>query len=604
MSEEQPERTKSGDTRRIDTKPDGVRRPPQTPRTIGQYDVIGVLGEGGMGAVYLAFDDSMKRNVAVKVLHKSFLASGIVHKRFAREAWIAGQLEHEHIIRVYSRGEQADSHYLVMEYADGGSLADELRRLADASSQDKLTAVQDPTRINSLLKRFVELARAIEYVHTRGFIHRDIKPQNILLAGAEKTFKLTDFGIAHAEEMSRVTRAGDFIGTIRYMSPELLSAHRSEIDKRADIYSLGVTLFEALTLTMPFAGDTEEKYIASILAGRSIPARRMNSRIPRDLETVLLVAMHHDPARRYQHASEFADDLERILHDRPIKAQRAGLARRVAMFCRRHAATIGLTVTGAVLVSLIAFGLYAHQRRQLDYKRIGQILQTSITTGTAPDEIDDDWARLAAILAARVKANQRDSLSIWYYRSTFRLDVITDPINDTDKSLKLVSSLSETLPSSVQSTMPHIALSAEIAIGVDTLPFERAAIYEGVHGAIEARGGFITTIASDSLLRERPGARILRIRVIASRYFNAGFFDEAPEQSPLVKDPDLGRQGEIVVTSSGDTLVARSMSIQALFNKARAAESAILDLDHFRPAAVVFVDTVVRTFDVLVYEGN
>lgn len=337
-------------------------------KRLGHFRIDATLGSGGMGTIYRAYDESMKRPVALKVLHSSLEISQRAQSRFVREAWIAGQLDHPNIVKVYSRGEENNVSYLAMELAEGGSLYDFIKRTRESiPSGSDVTGTIDREYINDILQKFVELAGALEHIHSKGFIHRDIKPHNILLSGAEKQFKFTDFGIAHADDMTRMTRAGDFIGTVKYMSPELLAAHRAGIDKRTDIYSLGVTLYEALTLTLPFKADSEEKLIGEILAGRYIEARQTNRRIPVDLETVLMKASHHDPNRRYQTASEFADDLQRIIDGRPILAKRQSAFSKGVKYVRRNYKSVS-EIAAAVIVVVGGF-------LSLLYVQVGDLLR-------------------------------------------------------------------------------------------------------------------------------------------------------------------------------------------------------------------------------------
>jgi len=340
----------------------GFDQEPDRPRIqrLGHFKIEATLGSGGMGTIYRAYDESMKRPVALKVLHSSLEISERAQSRFVREAWIAGQLDHPNIIKVFSRGEENKVSYLALELAEGGSLSDLVEQTRESiPSGSDVTATVDQDYIKDILVKFIELAGALEHIHSKGFIHRDIKPQNVLLSGADKKFKLTDFGIAHAEDMTRMTQAGDFIGTVRYMSPELLAAHRAGIDKRTDIYSLGVTLYEALTLTLPFKADSEEKLIGEILAGHCIEARKANRRIPVDLETVLMKACHHDPDLRYQTAAEFADDLQRITDGRPVLARRQSVVSKGVKYVRRNYKTVlGLAAAVVVLVSVIIWSYY------------------------------------------------------------------------------------------------------------------------------------------------------------------------------------------------------------------------------------------------------
>ncbi|MCK4858510.1 MAG: serine/threonine-protein kinase, partial [candidate division Zixibacteria bacterium] len=357
---------------------DGLGDGPDRPRIerLGHFKIEATLGSGGMGTIYRAYDESMKRPVALKVLHSSLELSKRAQSRFVREAWIAGQLDHPNIIKVHSRGEENNVSYLAMELAEGGSLYDLVKQTQEqVPSGSDVTETIDQDCIKDILAKFIELTGALEHIHSKGFIHRDIKPHNVLLSGTEKKFKFTDFGIAHAEDMTRMTKAGDFIGTVKYMSPELLAAHRAGIDKRTDIYSLGVTLYEALTLTLPFKADSEEKLIGEILAGHYIEARKTNRRIPFDLETVLMKACHHDPDKRYQSASEFADDLQRIIDGRPILARRQSAFSKGIKYVRRNYKLV-LGIAAAMIIIVGSF-LWQDYRMKKSYDDSG-LLQEGI----------------------------------------------------------------------------------------------------------------------------------------------------------------------------------------------------------------------------------
>ncbi len=375
-------RDKDRDSDRTASMGDPENRPdrPRLER-LGHFRIDATLGTGGMGTVYRAYDESMKRPVALKVLHASLELSERVQSRFVREAWIAGQLDHPNIVKVYSRGEENSVSYLAMELTDGGSLHDVIKQAqGQLPAGSDVTGSIDPAYIRDILTKFIQLAGALEHIHAKGFIHRDIKPHNILLAGANKQFKFTDFGIAHADDMTRMTRAGDFIGTVRYMSPELLAAHRAGIDKRTDIYSLGVTLYETLTLCLPFKADSEEKLIGEILAGHHIAARKCNRRIPVDLETVLMKACHHDPSMRYQTAAEFGEDLQRILDGRPILAHRPGMVTRSYKYIRRNYRPVLGIAAGVAVIAMIALWAYY----QVEQARTTSGQPTSIAKSSVP----------------------------------------------------------------------------------------------------------------------------------------------------------------------------------------------------------------------------
>lgn len=492
------------------------RRSPLTPDRLGCFRIESLINSGGMGSVYRAYDESMKRHVALKVLHASLGLSSTSQQRFAREAWIAGQLEHPNIIKVHSRGEEAGIHYLAMELAEGGSLADHLKRLREAPPSDGgSTGAAQSTYIRSVVTQFVEVCEAVDYVHSKGFIHRDIKPHNILLTDSGRHFKLTDFGIAHSDDMTKITRAGDFIGTIKYMSPELLAAHRAGIDKRTDIYSLGVTLYEALTLRLPFDGDTDEKYLGEILAGRAVPARRRHARIPVDVETVLMKATDHDPERRYQSAREMAADLGAFLDNRPIIARRIGVARRSAKFLWRHrvALTLGTLVVGIIGSAAI---YYSHVRESaMDRQRTIQVLQGAIATGKSPVELEPNWTRLTPLLVEAICTNKEDSLAIWFHRASR-----PQPPKQAEfeNALVLWSKNISLIPDNTVTDSPLFALITKISAALESSEFQPEATAWSYYSLGRPASSFAWEIDMDSLAGDLPGLHTVNVRIISIHY--------------------------------------------------------------------------------------
>lgn len=569
---------------------------------IGTFRIEATISSGGMGTVFRAYDESMKRPVALKVLHPSFAISQSAHQRFAREAWIAGQLEHPGIIRVYTRGEDSGLQYFAMELADGGSLADFIKQqrsetLAGTGAGQTVRNEQ----IRWVLEKCVSLARALDYVHEHGFVHRDIKPHNILLSGPDRLFRLSDFGIAHASDMTKVTRAGDFIGTIKYMSPELLTAHRATVDKRTDIYSLGVTLYEALTLTLPFDGDTEERYVTEILAGRAIPARRRNQRISRDLETVLMTAMHQDPARRYQSASAFADDLQAVLDGRPIRAKRESAAMRAYKFSKRHATRIAFVALPTIVAGLVLWGWYAREKADMDYQRIVQTLQTVIASRQSADQVAADWPRLAPTLADLIRTNPTDSAVRLYYRSRILLGTSAEDFGRTKNYFQLVlHGASVPLPH-LQINDPILLARATISMGLDSTNLQTILIGESSYTVDGDNLGFIAAVHLDSLFAGLSGQQYLQMRVISQHYRNAQFFEptsryrQRNETSPHDSLPE-----PVVITRTGDTLVpSLSINSSSLYWKSSPITT-VLNLSDHLPGPPVFTDTVMKTFDIFI----
>ncbi len=318
-----PDEGNTGETQsEAETQYDEALRSPEArarskpgPRQVGDFRLGRLLGRGGMGAVYVAYEQSMRRTVALKILDSGIDPSANEVSRFEREAWIAGRLNHPNIVKALSQGEESGTRYMAMELIDGCSLAGEIRSTKDDASRQPSDAKWQSARIRKMVTLFVSVANALQHVHENGIIHRDIKPQNLLLTKDESRLFLTDFGLARDEQASQLTRRGDFLGTIRYMSPEQLLAQRAQVDRRTDIWSLGVSLYEAVTLDVPYSGASEEAYITAISMRQPLPASARNPSVPRDLETVLMKCLERDPERRYSSAAELSADLQRFVRD-------------------------------------------------------------------------------------------------------------------------------------------------------------------------------------------------------------------------------------------------------------------------------------------------
>jgi hypothetical protein len=260
-----------------------------------------------------------------------------------------------------------------MELVEGESLGAEIRKMRDArkGGGDSRTTRQR-SDIHRIVRLFVGIADALAVVHRQGIIHRDIKPLNLLMTPERDRLLLSDFGLALDAKTSRVTRRGDFLGTIRYMSPELLLAQRVTVDHRTDIWSFGVSLYEVVTLELPFSGDSEEAYIASVSMRDAADARRHNLAIPAELEAILCKCLERDPKNRYQSAVQLREDLELFLEDRPPRhARRRGPLRRSIRFARRHWKPVIAAVAAGVLVA-VALGSWTAwraERRKQDWVR-------------------------------------------------------------------------------------------------------------------------------------------------------------------------------------------------------------------------------------------
>ncbi len=303
-------------------------------RLLDQYRVEQEIGRGGMGVVLRAYDEILGRVVALKVL-RSQETEPRARARLVHEAQVVAKLRHDNVVTLHAVvNPPEDAPYLVMEYVQGGTLA------ALIKSQVRL----DPRRAAEIV---AQAADGLDAAHSAGLIHRDIKPSNILVDAISLRAKITDFGLARStEQSSGLTQDSAIAGTPTHMSPEQAKGGQ-DLDRRCDIYSLGVTLYEALTGTVPFHGAPHMVF-QQVLTEEPRPVRRLNDTVPRDLETICVKAMAKEPARRYQTARDLAEDLRRWQRGEPIHARPVGRLERAWRSCRRRPLVSGLALALAL----------------------------------------------------------------------------------------------------------------------------------------------------------------------------------------------------------------------------------------------------------------
>jgi len=311
----------------------------------GRYRILRLLGEGGMGATYLAFDTYANRRVALKML--PHFRNGVFEKRFLREVRATAALDHPAIVKIFDTGIENGQRYYTMEFVDGETLVELIER-------------EKRLELHRALEIVAQVADALHHAHTRGIIHRDIKPANIMI-DREGQVRVTDFGVAkRLEEGATVlTHTGQIIGTPAYMSPEQAAGDKRAVDGRSDVYSLGCVLYQLFTGREPFKADTAIMMLKKVLDEDPIDPRRFCANIPQEAVAICMKAMEKRPERRYATAAEFADDVRRLLTGRSVHAHPTGVMGRLGRRARRYRGYIA--AFGAIAVLLVAVVYLVHR---------------------------------------------------------------------------------------------------------------------------------------------------------------------------------------------------------------------------------------------------
>ena len=308
----------------------------------GDYELIEIIAQGGMGVVYKARQVSLNRTLALKMVRAGRFATPDDLQRFRMEAEAAAHLDHPNIVHIYEVGEHDGHHYFSMKLVDGANLAAQVERFrSEPRAAASLTAT---------------VARAVHYAHQRGILHRDLKPANILLSGrtnsplGELVPLVTDFGLAKRFEGTgaALTQSGSIVGTPNYMAPEQAEGRRESVTTAADVHALGAILFELLTGRPPFRGDTMLETLRMVREQDADHPSATNPKVDRDLETIVLKCLEKQPSRRYHSAEALAEDLERWLADLPIRARPTTLSHRAWANGRRRPAAAGLILTAVI----------------------------------------------------------------------------------------------------------------------------------------------------------------------------------------------------------------------------------------------------------------
>jgi serine/threonine protein kinase/formylglycine-generating enzyme required for sulfatase activity len=421
---------------------------PDLGRRLGPWRLLREIGRGGQGAVYLAEDARLRRKAAVKVLTSTGF-TGAALDRFKREAAVAARLDHPGICAVYDVGLEGRTPYIAMRYVEGETLAQRIEstRARAAAGGAPLSHIELPStgaaaeevrpathghgakpaprarrasepraadpnapstqiELSRILRLIEQTARIVHAAHEAGVIHRDLKPGNIIVT-AEGEPVVLDFGLAKDTSglEATLTQEGDLMGTPAYMSPEQIAAHRISLDRRTDVYSLGVTLFECITLRRPFDAPTRDGLYQAILTKTAPDPRTFNRAIPADLKVVLETALDKDRERRYATALDFAEDLRRVRCFEPITARPASAITKLARWARRSpalaAALFGLFVvlTAGIVVAVVLLGQKDGALSEANAERVAKVAALG------------DFERLAVV--SRLQALEAEREAVW-----------------------------------------------------------------------------------------------------------------------------------------------------------------------------------------------
>jgi serine/threonine protein kinase len=527
-----------------------LKRHTESPHVLGDFQIIREVGRGGMGVVYEAEQLSLGRRVALKVL-PCLALQGSRDLRFINEAQAAARLHHTNIVPVYSVGVEGGVHYYAMQFIDGQTLDRVVAELSwfalpgtkliqvespppvvqesgshpkteqSASQPDSQTGKTTSSWVGTLTAQHssrtgeyyrtvarlgIEAAEALAHAHEHGIIHRDVKPGNMMVDDRGHLW-ITDFGLAQHQGQPHLTQTGDFLGTPCYVSPEQARGGRELLDHRTDVYSLGVTLYELLTLRRAFPGKNAREVLRQIERDEPRKPRRWNKAIPVELETIVLKAMEKKPADRYQSAQELADDLRRFLENKPIRAKPPTVFQHVRKWAERHSAAVaaaGTLVLTFLVVIAVVLGWSNQQlaeEKQKALTALGQ-KQDALTREqealARKQEALDDNLRIAAKFAIDRGAwregitRTEEALATERFRDSIplRLDLARAllAVNDIDRARSEIKALAA-LPNLGEHEAAVLLLRGDLLLGRDDVLAERLlrqALTKGLSSADEA----------------------------------------------------------------------------------------------------------------------
>jgi serine/threonine protein kinase len=368
------------------------------PTRLGPYEIQREIGRGGLGTVYLAREDETGRLVALKVLPTAWTNDPVRLKRFQREAETAMKVRHPNIVPIYSVGSDRGVRFIAMKYIEGTSLDLLLHSQSGAGSPDgtvllnppgppaplsdatvagappapvdttsAVRPLSEPQWVYRAVRIVEKIARALGHLHEQGIVHRDVKPGNIIIDQRGGAW-LADFGLVRDVDASTMSHMDGLLGTVQYIAPEQILGDRTRTDHRSDLYSLGVTLYELVTLRRPFDGRDPSSTLYAVAREAPVPPRKINPRLSDDLERVIQKAMAKDPDARYQTGNALADDLRRVRTFEPVRAARTPAFSRLWRFGARNPVLAAASLF--VVLCFLAMAFYCLHREVSERRRL------------------------------------------------------------------------------------------------------------------------------------------------------------------------------------------------------------------------------------------
>jgi eukaryotic-like serine/threonine-protein kinase len=384
-------------------------------RSFGDYELIELIAQGGMGVVYMARQKSLNRIVALKTVLFGPQASPDFVKRFQAEAVAAASLQHPNIVAIHDVGVHEGQHFFVMDYVDGPSLA-------EVAGRQPLPA----RRAGGYLKT---IAEAIHYAHEHGILHRDLKPSNVLIDSQDQP-RVTDFGLAKSlcdaqlsASSSQLTLSWEVLGSPSYIPPEQALGKRGKVSRQSDVYALGATLYHLVTGRPPFQGETITEVLQQVLNNEPLAPRLLQPSLPRDLETICLKCLEKDSPRRYRSAQELAEDLGRFLEDKPIHARPVGALGKAGKWCRRKptlaAMAAALVLTGVLGLGGVLWQMHRARKSELSARQNAYAADMRSAQGA----VDGDDIATATGLLNKHRPSGRSQTDVrdWEWRYLWRL---------------------------------------------------------------------------------------------------------------------------------------------------------------------------------------